>query len=375
MPERAILTGFADSADFDDTEGTLNELGQLADTAGAQVVARLLQRKTTPTPDYFIGRGKVKELAELATKSQADLIIFNNELSPLQFRNLERAVGVKVIDRTQLILDIFAMRAHSGEGKIQVELAQLEYLLPRIVGKGIELSRLGGGIGTRGPGETKLEVDRRRIRSHISSLKNKLKKVESARKTQKKRREKSGVPIIAIVGYTNAGKTTLFNAIAREHAFAEDKLFATLDPLARRFFLPKTGIAMLVDTVGFIRKLPVKLVEAFKSTLEEVNYAHLLLHVVDASHPECKAQISEVSKVIAMLGAEKTPIITAINKIDKLHAHHTTDLLRIQNEPAVEVSALRGTNLNELKSMVDETLALYKHFQRTKDYPREAVLS
>ena len=274
------------------------------------------------------------------------------QLTPLQFRNLERALDVKVIDRTQLILDIFAIRAQSNEGKIQVELAQLEYLLPRITGRGVELSRLGGGIGTRGPGETQLEVDRRRIRRRISVLKRKLAKVEKNRLIQKQRRRKSRIPVVSLVGYTNAGKTTLFNRLSSETAFVEDKLFATLDPLTRRVYLPDAGNVLIVDTVGFIRDLPHELVEAFKSTLEGVNDADLLLHVLDISDPQYAEQMREVGKVLADIGAQNIPTLLVLNKTDILDKPERLAAMMKLNPGSVPISALRDKDLTGLKRAI-----------------------
>ncbi|MEW5945130.1 MAG: GTPase HflX [bacterium] len=350
--EKAILAGF-DDVSPDPDEGTFDELSLLADTAGAAVVERVVQRRKKITPDHFMGRGKIEELAERVRQTGAGLVVFNHELSPLQFRNIERKTGVKVVDRTQLILDIFAMRAGSREAKIQVELAQLEYLLPRITGFGTELSRLGAGIGTRGPGETKLEMDRRRIRRRISTLRKRLTHVERSRAVQKQRRLKTGVPVVALVGYTNAGKTTLFNAVCGESAFVEDRLFATLDPLSRTLFLPRAGRIIAVDTVGFIRGLPVKLVEAFKSTLEEAVYAHVLVHVADVSHPECRRQMETVRKLIAELAAADTPVVTALNKIDLVGDAGVLEVLKKENEPSVAVSALNKIDLDKLKETID----------------------
>jgi len=325
------------------------ELALLADTSGAQVSAVITQPERKPEPKFFVGSGKVSEITAAAREHGAELVIFNHELSPLQFRNLERELEVKVIDRTQLILDIFAMRARSNEGKIQVELAQLEYLLPRITGRGVELSRLGGGIGTRGPGETKLEVDRRRIRRRISVLKKKLEKVERNREIQKGRRKKSGVPVITLVGYTNAGKTTLFNALSYEDSLAEDKLFATLDPLTRRVYLPGAGRVLLIDTVGFIRDLPVELVESFKSTLEVVRDAHLMLHVVDVSAEQCEEQMEEVKRTVESLGAGDIPELTVFNKIDAQVPGERLERLMKGHPGAVAVSALKREGFDELR--------------------------
>lgn len=355
--ERAIITGFRPSGtvagEYDDP---YIELARLAETSGAEVVGCITQKETKPTAQFFIGAGKARELADAVRELDAGLVIFNNELSPLQFRNLEKELGVKVIDRTQLILDIFAMRAQSNEGKIQVELAQLEYLLPRIAGRGVELSRLGGGIGTRGPGETKLESDRRRIRIRISTLKKKLEKVARNRNIQKLRRDKAHVPVIALVGYTNAGKTTLFNLLSNETAFVEDKLFATLDPLTRRVYFAGLGNVLFVDTVGFIKNLPVKLVESFKSTLEGIRDAHLLLHVVDVSNPQYEEQANEVFRIIHELGADGIPSLLAINKADSLEKPERIVNLKKIYPDSVVISALKGTGITDLKRVITEKL-------------------
>ena len=348
--EKALLTGFRTrGVEPGDPDDPYIELERLAHTAGAAVAAVLNQPETRPTPQFFIGSGKVRELRELVLEHEADAVIFNNELTPLQFRNLERELEVKVLDRTQLILDIFAMRAQSREGKIQVELAQLEYLLPRITGRGVELSRLGGGIGTRGPGETKLEVDRRCIRTRISVLKKQLAKVEQTRRTQTARRRRAGLPLIALVGYTNAGKSTLFNALCRAtDAFVEDKLFATLDPLTRRIHIQGHGPALLTDTVGFIRNLPEKLMETFKSTLEGIRDADLLLHVVDVSNPQCGDQMHEVDRIIADLDAQDIPALCVFNKIDALAAAGRVDVLLKSHRLSAAVSARKRTNFEQL---------------------------
>lgn len=352
--ETVILSGHrARGIGAEDPDEAYVELAHLAKTAGGEVAAVHTQPETRPTPQFFIGSGKVEELHELIHELDADVVIFNNNLSPLQFRNLERELGIKVLDRTQLILDIFAMRARSNEGKIQVELAQLEYLLPRITGRGVELSRLGGGIGTRGPGETKLEVDRRRIRDRIAVLKRKLAGVEKTRRTQNRRRLSAGAPLIALVGYTNAGKSTLFNALTRSDTFVEDKLFATLDPLTRRVYIPNVGEALITDTVGFIKNLPPKLMQTFKSTLEGISDAGLLLHVVDAGNPAYQAQINEVDSVIDALGAADIPQLLVINKIDLPQAPERAErLLKIRN--GAVVSAKKDKEFTSLKSKIAE---------------------
>ncbi len=360
--EKAVVAGFRTAhVEWGDTDDPYIELARLAETSGARVVAVVTQKETRPTVQFYIGPGKVAEIREAIEEMEADLVIFNNELSPLQFRNLEKELGVKVIDRTQLILDIFAMRAQSNEGKIQVELAQLEYLLPRIVGRGVELSRLGGGIGTRGPGETKLESDRRRIRDRISTLKKKLEKVEKNRLIQKQRRERARVPVLSLVGYTNAGKTTLFNALSKEKAFVEDKLFATLDPLTRKIYIEGVGNALLVDTVGFIKNLPVHLVESFKSTLEGVRDASVLLHVVDVSNPQYQEQMDEVDRIISELGATKVPYLLVFNKIDRVGNSERLDHLLRLHPGAVAISAKKEREFADLKKAVRQKLTEIKY--------------
>lgn len=355
--EKAILAGFRDSSTAGGPDDPYIELERLADTSGADVVDVVTQPEGRLTPQFYIGSGKVKQLAEIALEKEAGLVIFNNELSPLQFRNLERELKIKVIDRTQLILDIFAMRAQSSEGKIQVELAQLEYLLPRMTGHGVELSRLGGGIGTRGPGETKLEVDRRRIRARISVLKKRLAQVERNRGVQTQRRRKRGVPLVALVGYTNAGKSTLFNSLSAAGAFVEDKLFATLDPLTRRIYIPGAGNVLLVDTVGFIKNLPEKLMETFKSTLEGVRDADLLLHVVDISNPDYEAQIREVELIIDSLEAQKVPCLYVYNKMDLLEKPDRLSRMLGAKSNSIAVSAKKDKEFIELKKKMNEMLA------------------
>src|SRR5690348_10349828 len=317
--ERAALVGLITSSSRRvEAEQSFDELGGLADAAGAAVVLRVLQERPKPDPATFIGSGKVTALAATCAELDVGVVIFDNELSPAQLRQLEDRLNRKVIDRTQLILDIFARRARTREGKWQVELAQLKYLLPRLVGSSTALSRLGGGIGTRGPGETKLESDRRRIRVRIQAIQREIDHVRQRRSQLRERRQKQSVPTVALVGYTNAGKTTLFNRLTDETAVASDALFVTLDPLVRRVRLPDSRELLVSDTVGFIDRLPHALVAAFSATLEEVAEADLILHVIDAGSTDRERQISAVKRVLEEVGASDVPMIAVYNKIDTI---------------------------------------------------------
>lgn len=360
--ERAIIVGMEYGGGASiigwSAEDSLEELKQLADTAGAEVVARFLQKRTKPDPAFFIGRGKVQELALYVQQENVDLCIFDDELSPAQQRNIEQAMGVRVLDRTALILDIFAQRAHTNEGKLQVELAQLQYTLPRIMGKGLSLSRLGGGIGTRGPGETKLEVDRRRIRDRIAYIKGCISKVKNVRTLQRSGRAKASVPTVSLVGYTNAGKSTLLNTLTNSDIYAQDQLFATLDPTTRQLELPNKQQAILTDTVGFIQRLPHQLVAAFQSTLEEVVEADVLLHVIDVSHELYKEQANAVYHVLEELGAKDKTIITVYNKIDKLPEGSALAERLAKEENSICISAKARLNLDGLLALIAENLKL-----------------
>lgn len=360
--ERAIIVGMEYGGGASiigwSAEDSLEELKQLADTAGAEVVARFLQKRPKPDPAFFIGRGKVQELALYVQQENVDLCIFDDELSPAQQRNIEQAMGVRVLDRTALILDIFAQRAHTNEGKLQVELAQLQYTLPRIMGKGLSLSRLGGGIGTRGPGETKLEVDRRRIRDRIAYIKGCISKVKNVRTLQRSGRAKSSVPTVSLVGYTNAGKSTLLNTLTNSDIYAQDQLFATLDPTTRQLDLPNKQQAILTDTVGFIQRLPHQLVAAFQSTLEEVVEADVLLHVIDVSHELYKEQANAVYHVLEELGAKDKTIITVYNKIDKLPEGSALAERLAREENSICISAKARLNLDGLLALIAENLKL-----------------
>ena len=333
-------------------EYSLEELERLAETAGATVLAKQQQQIKSVSPATLIGRGKVEEIETQVKEVHADLVILDEDLTPAQQRNLENAFKVRVVDRSQLILDIFAQRARSNEGKLQVELAQLEYLLPRLTRQWTHLSRLGGGIGTRGPGETQLEIDRRRIRERIGHLKQRLRTVERTRALQRKERDEVPFATVALVGYTNAGKSTLMNALTAAGVFVEDKLFATLDPTTRALRLPNGDKVMLVDTVGFIHKIPHSLIEAFKSTLEEVCSADLLLHLVDLTSPLCEEHIGVIENVLAEIGAGDIPTVLVPNKID---VAPEVPLLQLKNREVCEVcpiSALTGEGIGRLVATV-----------------------
>jgi len=353
VPERALLVGVHLPAKFNGTSAErLAELEALARSAGADVVGRVEQRRERPDPATLIGRGKLEELHREAEARAAELVIFDHDLSPTQLRNLTGEQ--RVIDRTQLILDIFARRARTREGQLQVELAQLNYLLPRLTGKGVEMSRLGGGIGTRGPGETKLETDRRRIRSRLGKLKEELETVRRRRAQQRRARQQTALGTVALVGYTNTGKSTLFNALTEAEVSVSPKLFATLDPTVRALELPSGRRALLSDTVGFIRDLPHGLVAAFRATLEEVEQAALILHVSDISSPGHTEQDDAVRQVLAELGVEKTPRLLVFNKIDLLEEDERREL---KNSPrAVFVSALQSLGLDELRGEIERLL-------------------
>jgi len=324
------------------------ELRELAISSGVKISAELTAKCPEFSPRYLIGKGKVEEIASIARKRNSDAVIFNHDLSGTQQRNLEEVLDIKTIDRTQLILDIFAQRAHSKEGKIQVELAQLIYLLPRLTGKGIILSRLGGGIGTRGPGEKKLEVDRRKIRDRITRLKGDLNDATRQRSARRKHRERFSASTIAIVGYTNAGKSTLFNVLTDANVYVMDKLFSTLDPTVRRFILPNNQRIIFSDTVGFIYNLPHHLIESFKATLEEAVHADILLHVIDASHPKILECSEEVRKILKELGIENKPIISVLNKKDKIEDEIMFAGIKRHFESPIVISALKKEGLNDL---------------------------
>lgn len=358
MSERAILIGmeWGRNDSLWTVDDSLEELKQLADTAGATVIKKFIQKRPKPDPAFFIGRGKVQELALYAQQENIDLCIFDDELSPAQQRNIESVMGIRILDRTALILDIFAQRARTNEGKLQVELAQLQYTLPRIMGKGLMLSRLGGGIGTRGPGETKLEVDRRRIRDRIAFIKDQIEKVKAVRSLHRSKRKKNNVFEVSLVGYTNAGKSTLLNTLTNSDIYAKDQLFATLDPTTRQLTLPNKQEIIITDTVGFIQRLPHQLIAAFRSTLEVVTEADLLVHVIDVSHELYKEQAATVHEVLKEIGAETKPVITVYNKIDKLPPDSKlADRLALE-EATVCISAAKKLNLESLQQMIESHL-------------------
>lgn len=358
VSERAILIGmeWGRNDSLWTVDDSLEELKQLADTAGATVIKKFIQKRPKPDPAFFIGRGKVQELALYAQQENIDLCIFDDELSPAQQRNIESVMGIRILDRTALILDIFAQRARTNEGKLQVELAQLQYTLPRIMGKGLMLSRLGGGIGTRGPGETKLEVDRRRIRDRIAFIKDQIEKVKAVRSLHRSKRKKNNVFEVSLVGYTNAGKSTLLNTLTNSDIYAKDQLFATLDPTTRQLTLPNKQEIIITDTVGLIQRLPHQLIAAFRSTLEVVTEADLLVHVIDVSHELYKEQAAAVHEVLKEIGAETKPVITVYNKIDKLPPDSKlADRLALE-EDTVCISAAKKLNLETLQQMIETHL-------------------
>ena len=363
--ERVVLVGVWTEGTVTDADNSLTELALLAETAGSQVLEGLIQRRSRPDAATFIGRGKVDELRDVVLSTGADTIICDGELSPSQLRNLEQQTKVKVVDRTALILDIFAQHAKSKEGKAQVELAQLQYLLPRLRGWGETLSRqtggsgrgggAGGGVGLRGPGETKLETDRRRINTRIARLRREIKAMRTVRQTKRSRRTRNGVPAVAIAGYTNAGKSSLLNRLTQAGVLVENALFATLDPTTRRAAAEDGRIYTLSDTVGFVRHLPHHIVEAFRSTLEEVAHADLVVHVVDGAHPDPEGQVSAVREVLAEVGADRIPELLVVNKVD---AADEETLLRLKRTwpDAVFVSARTGLGIDELRSAIDRNL-------------------
>jgi len=363
-----VAVAIKGSADRWSAEDSIDELAQLAGTAGANVVGRFIQRLPRPSKTHYLGKGKLDELLSRKNSLNCDVVIFDDELSPLQQRNLEDALQVKVIDRAALILDVFARRARTHEGQLQVELAQHQYLFPRLAGQWSHLERLGGGIGTRGPGESQLETDRRLIRQKIHRLKIRIEEVRKHRMLYRQRRRKSGVPVVALVGYTNAGKSTLLNALSRADVFVEDKLFATLDPTTRRLTLPDKSAVLITDTVGFIRKLPPAIVTAFRATLEELTEASVLLHVVDLTLHNAAGQCQTVEDILADLNLMDKPRITALNKIDLLFDddktwNETTAISYLSNQGEVAdkntvfVSAAKGWGLTELLGLISRTLS------------------
>lgn len=370
--ERVILVAVRKS-DRENTEQSLDELCELASTAGAVTVARVIQNLDNFNPATYIGKGKIDEIKELIIEYDATGIICDDELSPAQMNNLSDALEIKIMDRTLLILDIFAARANTNEGKIQVELAQLRYRSSRLSGFGNALSRLGGGIGTRGPGETKLEMDRRIIHERIGQLKHELEAVVTHRELTRSQRSRSNIPVVAIVGYTNAGKSTLLNTLTGAGILAENKLFATLDPTTRGLELESGQQILLTDTVGFISKLPHHLVEAFKSTLEESVYADIILHVVDASNPAMDSQMYVVYDTLEKLGAGDKPIITAFNKIEIAGNKVLKDF---KADKTVNISALHGDGLTELKDTIEEVLRESKiYIEKTYSYTEVSKIS
>ena len=370
VQERLILVGVATS-EHDDTKESLEELKELVKTAGAQAVATVIQNREKPHAGTYLGKGKIEEVALLAAELHADGIVCDDELSPAQLKNLEDALGLKIMDRTMVILDIFAQHASTKEGKIQVELAQLKYRSSRLIGMGNVLSRLGGGIGTRGPGEKKLEMDRRLIRDRISQLGKELDDVVKAREVIRASRSKNPIPVLAIVGYTNAGKSTLLNYLTNAGVIEEDKLFATLDPTTRNLVLESGQQILLTDTVGFVRKLPHHLIEAFRSTLEEAKYADMILHVVDASNPDCDKHMHVVYETLRGLGVKDKKIITVFNKQDILREKISAGELSpevqkdLKADETVKLSAKSGEGMDNLLEVIEtllrESKVLFEH--------------
>ncbi|EFV79704.1 GTP-binding protein HflX [Bacillus sp. 2_A_57_CT2] len=357
--EKVILVGCHTDEDDQRFEYSMEELESLTETANGKVLASITQKRERVHPSTYIGKGKVEELAALQEEMEADIIIFNDELSPSQVRNLSADLDARIIDRTQLILDIFAQRALSKEGKLQVELAQLQYLLPRLSGQGVQLSRLGAGIGTRGPGETKLESDRRHIRRRIDDIKTQLSVIVQHRDRYRERRKKNKAFQIALVGYTNAGKSTIFNRLSEAESYEENQLFATLDPMTRKLILPSGFITLVTDTVGFIQDLPTTLIAAFRSTLEEVNEADLLLHVVDMSNPDYYQHEQTVNKLIEDLENDKIPQLTVYNKRDLKHP----DFVPTARTETIQISAFEEDDRNELKRKIEQMiLGMMKHY-------------
>jgi GTP-binding protein HflX len=368
--EKALLVAVAtkESNDIWPVDNSLEELAQLTVTAGASVVGKLIQRLNVPSKTHYLGKGKLNELVLLKDDTNYNMVIFDDELSPLQQRNLEETLKVKILDRAALILDIFSRRARTHEGQLQVELAQHQYILPRLAGQWSHLERLGGGIGTRGPGESQLETDRRLIRRKINRLGEQIEQVRKHRLLYRQRRKKSGIPIVALVGYTNTGKSTLLNSLGRANVFAEDKLFATLDPTTRRLALPDKRIVLLTDTVGFIRKLPPAIMAAFRATLEELNEASVFIHVVDLTRKDAAEQCQTVEDILSDLKLMDKPMITALNKIDLLldsnrnwdgatAISYLSDRSEAMGENTVLISAARKWGLNELMGIVSSNLS------------------
>jgi GTP-binding protein HflX len=372
-PERAFLVSVATRGGSKtlSVEDSLEELSHLAGSAGAKVVGKLIQNLSVPSKAHYIGKGKLEELILLKEKLNYNVAIFDDELTPLQQGNLEEALQIKVIDRVALILDIFAKRARTHEGKLQVELAQHQYLLPRLAGRWSHLERLGGGIGTRGPGESQLETDRRIIRQKIHRLKQQIEGVRMQRQLHRQRRRKSGISVVALVGYTNAGKSTLLNAMSQAQVYTEDKLFTTLDPTTRRLTLPDNNVVLLSDTVGFIRKLPPTIISAFTATLEELNEAALIVHVVDLTSHNAPEQCQTVEDILADLNLVDRPRITALNKIDLLlpkdnnwdeeaAINYLSDRRNLINDNTVLISAVKKWGLNRLVELIAHTLGKEK---------------
>jgi GTP-binding protein HflX len=361
--ERAFLVGVESRADANiwTIDSSLDELSSLAKAAGARVVGKLSQKIERPSPTYYLGKGKIEQLIKLKDRYQYTVAVFNDELSPRQQRNLEELLEVKVIDRTALILDIFAKRAHTREGQLQVELAQHQYLLPRLAGQWSHLERLGGGIGTRGPGESQLETDRRLIRKRIQRLQEQLEAVRRHRTLYRAKRKRNYIAVVALVGYTNAGKSTLLNALSRADVAAEDRPFSTLDPVTRRIMLPNGRQVLLTDTVGFIHKLPPSIVDSFRATLEEMNEADLLIHVVDITHNNAVEQYQTVENILADLKLNTKPVITALNKAD-VAASSMEELgeitlhLKAPGDAMVTISALKGWGLDKLLHKIEDYL-------------------
>jgi len=375
QPDLAFLVGveIRSQSNSWSIDSSLAELSQLARTAGAQIVGKLIQKAKNPSSLYYLGKGKLKELTEYKQSHKYTVVIFNDELSPRQQRNLEDALGVKVIDRTALILDIFARRAKTHEGQLQVELAQHQYLLPRLAGQWSHLERLGGGIGTRGPGESQLETDRRLVRNRIHRLKNQIEAIRQHRALYRQKRRKNSIPVVALVGYTNAGKSTLLNALSHSDVSTEDRLFSTLDPVTRRLNLGGGRQLLLTDTVGFIHKLPPTIVAAFRATLEELEEADLLLHVVDITHKDAQEQFQTVEDILKKLHLDMKPRLIVVNKLDMV-VQNKAELTAISlpfelpNSEAVMISALKVWGLDVLLHRITAYLPINQHAEtRTKD--------